>query len=171
VSTPDQNSKDELHKNERYILSEVTIPQGAFNGFYRGVLRNIIILALFVVAIVGYWRGLEAVYGVVLGSTVAAINFWWMQQSITALTNAYSDAMQRQENMELAASKPQVPLQPKAVKFFLRYLLIGSVAFVMMKDHRDAALGFFVGLGLPIAALLMEVCLQLIPFLNKSKTS
>jgi len=169
VTARDQITQDD--SQEPYILSEVTIPHGAFSGFYRGVIRNIIILALLAIAAALIGRGIEAGLGVVIGSIVAAINFWWMQQSITALTNAYSEAMQGQENMQLATTKPKIPLQPQAVKFFLRYLLIGSVAFVMMKDHRDAALGFFTGLALPIAALLLEACLQLIPSSNKTKAS
>lgn|GEM_PF-7096860 len=170
MSAEEPISQDDSQEQEPYILSNETIPQGTFRGFYRGVIRNIIILALLAVVFALFLRGMEAGLGVVIGSIVAAVNFWWMQQSITALTNAYSEAMQGQENMELASQKPNVPMLPQAIKFFLRYLLIGSVAFVMMKDHRDAALGFFTGLALPIVALLLETCLQLIPASNKSKT-
>lgn len=162
---------DDAKEPEPYILSAEKIPHGAYSSFYRGVVRDLAILALAAASVSFLWRGTDALIGVLFGSIAAAVNFWWMQQSIIALTNAYSIAIQGQENMELAASKPKVPLQPQALKFFLRYLLIGSVTFVIMKNHRDAALGFFTGLALPIVALLLESILQLFPSSNKTKAS
>src|SRR5579859_3197641 len=152
VPLPDEPQPDQPQEN--YILSEETIPAGEYAPVYRRVFRDIVVLAVLALCAAFYLGGLEAAGGLLLGALVAAINFWWMQRSIIALTDIY--AQELAHSGANTAGKLPISVVPQGIRFFLRYLLIGSVAFVMMKGHREAAMAFFGGLALPVAALIFE---------------
>jgi len=154
-SPPNDSPENTGSAIEPYILSDEKISDGTYTQFYKHVLRDILVFACIALIAAIYLGGMEATGGVLIGASVACLNFWWMKRSIITLTDVYSAAIAKQDST-LAARKPDVPVLPQAIRFFLRYLLIGSVAFVMMKNHRNAAFGFFSGLALPISALMVE---------------
>jgi len=153
---PDEYAKETEPTEEPYILSDEKIPDGTYTHFYQSVLRDIAIFALIGLLAAIYIGGIETAGGVLLGAAVSGLNFWWMKRAIVALTDVYTKAIAKEENSGSVSQKPDIPVLPQAIRFFLRYLLIGSIAFVMMKGHRSAALGFFAGFALPIAALMVE---------------
>ncbi len=82
--------------------------------------------------------------GVVLGSVIAYVNFYWLEKVVEGIVKLTI------ERGEPASSRRIVQ------RFLLRYFLMAIVAFVILTVSRESLYGLFAGLLLPVAAILCQ---------------
>ncbi len=88
------------------------------------------------------WRGWAWGAGWVIGTAVSALNFRWLQQLVAGLGGE--------------AAKPR-----KAVFLGMRYLLLGGGAYVILKFSAISLLAALSGLFVSVAAVIVEILLEL----------
>jgi hypothetical protein len=87
----------------------------------------------------------ELAVGVLLGSGVAWLSFFWLRSTLAGLVSKVV------EDPSAQVSKPWLFL-----RFLLRYALLGGAAYAMMKSSQTVATGIILGLLLLVPALLLE---------------
>lgn len=116
--------------------------------------------AIFVLAVVCTfalfgWR--EAV-GIVAGSAVGGLSFLWLKKIVTAIAERVTQTGHSQSGLGVA------------VRFVLRYTLVGLLAYVILSVSPASLKGFFAGLFLPVAAIACEAAYQAYFILIKRAT-
>jgi hypothetical protein len=88
--------------------------------------------------------------GFALGATIAYLNFHWLKKVVAGLA-------------ELTIGSG-TPASSRGVihRFLLRYFLMAIIAFVILTVSRESLYGLFVGLFLPVAAILCEAGYEVI---------
>jgi hypothetical protein len=88
--------------------------------------------------------------GFALGATIAYLNFYWLKKVVAGLA-------------ELTIGSG-TPASSRGVihRFLLRYFLMAIIAFVILTVSRESLYGLFVGLFLPVAAILCEAGYEVI---------
>jgi hypothetical protein len=83
--------------------------------------------------------------GMVIGGAAAWLNFRWLRTSVVGLTNKI-------------AANPQTgaPTALLAIRFVLRYAVLGVVVYATLKGSVASILGVFAGLLLIVPALFIE---------------
>jgi dipeptide/tripeptide permease len=111
---------------------------------FRRIVRTMVILAVAVTPLLWlkYHRALAL--GFAAGCAIALINFYWLKRMVAALV----DAVARQGKKRSAAGV--------VFTFITRYILIAVVAYVIVKGSEASVYGLFVGLSLPVGAILIE---------------
>ncbi len=92
------------------------------------------------------WKGWYFAAGFAVGAALSALNFHWLKGGVDALTARFQAR---------AASRGQ------AVKFLLRYALIGATGYVIFRTSVVSLNGFLAGLFVFIAAILVEMIYEL----------
>jgi ATP synthase I chain len=94
--------------------------------------------------VIGGWRG---GFGFLLGGLIAYLNFRWIQRTVYALG-------------EVPDGKP--PRASLAVFLGLRYLLLGTAAYAILKFSEISLSAALVGLFAPTAAVILEILIELV---------
>lgn len=81
--------------------------------------------------------------GVILGGTIAWLNFRWMRRSVTS-------------TVERLTTQPERRSAGIALKFVLRYAVIFTIAYATLKGSIASGLGVVAGLLLIVPALMVE---------------
>jgi hypothetical protein len=89
-----------------------------------------------------FWRGWMWSSGFALGAAISALNFHWLKRVATTLGSAQA--------------KPRV-----AVVLGLRYLLLGGVAYAILKYSAISLFAMFWGLFVAVAAVVLEILFEL----------
>jgi hypothetical protein len=88
------------------------------------------------------WAGWPAGLGFAAGAAAAWFNFRWMKGFVAGLG-------------------PDGKPSKAAILFVFRYLILGAGAYVIVKLSKTSLLAALAGLFLPLAAVIIEVLLQL----------
>ena len=116
--------------------------------FYEGAYRRIrnAMLVLAVAAGVALWvrYGWRMAGGFAVGCVIASLNFLWLKQIVSALSD------------RVAQAQPAMSSRGAIVRFLLRYLLRALGAFVILRGSFFSVYGLVVGLFLPVAAIMWE---------------
>ena len=119
---------------------------------YSGALDRIrrVMLVLAVVAtLVCWWRfGGRFALGLALGCVVAYLNFHWLKSGVEALADRIVEAGKSQSGKGIV------------LRFLLRYVLMGLVAYGILTVSPASLYGLFVGLFLPVAAIACEAAYE-----------
>ena|SRR5947209_16828810 len=107
------------------------------------IARVIFGLAAAGVVIALIWRGWTWAAGFALGSAVSWLNFRWLKQLVYALG---SDR-----------ARPR-----SALKLGFRYVLLGGLAYVILKYSLVSQSAALAGLFVPVAAVIVEILIQLL---------
>lgn len=109
-----------------------------------------LIPVLAVILTLGCWPlfGWRNALGFGAGSAIAAINFRWMEQGISALMDRLT-----------ASGKPASGVAA-FLRFFLRFGLVIGVAYATLYSYPGSLYGFLAGLFVPVAAILAEALHQ-----------
>ncbi len=127
-----------------------------YNAAPQRILRTTIILGVVVAALALIRYSLAVAIPVGLGALLGALNFAWLARSTGALLGRVA-ALSRSGEPGV-----RIPRGGGAVaRFVLRYVLIGVAAYGIFKSSVFSILGFFVGLSLPVAALMLEAVYEL----------
>lgn len=125
----------------------------AAETFYSGALGRIfrILPALAVATLpVLLWRyPWQIAAGFALGALLAIYNFWSLSRSVEALAERITVGGSHESGGRIVAL------------LLLRYGLLGSVAYVIVKSSVAAVYGLLGGLALPVAAIGCEVVFEL----------
>ncbi len=121
--------------------------------FYSGALGRIrgFMLVLGAAATVSAWAALgwQMGLGVLVGSTIAYVNFHWLKQVVGVLADRATRSGRAQ------------PGGMVAFRFLLRYVLLAVVAYAIFTSSPASLNGFFGGLFLAVAAILCEAGYEL----------
>jgi dipeptide/tripeptide permease len=86
--------------------------------------------------------------GFVVGSAIAFFNFYWLKRAVVALGDRMTNNPHRQSGSRVVAG------------FFMRYVLIAVGAYVIFKGSAMSGYGLFMGLFIPVGAVLIEAVVE-----------
>ena len=101
--------------------------------------------------------GLDSGLGFLAGAVLSWINFRWLKQGVDRLL----------ESTRSAQPSPKRAVRAAIFKYFLRYALIGLSLYATFRFDILEVFGFFTGLLLVVAAVLVECVLQVIKGWNE----
>jgi ATP synthase I subunit len=123
-------------------------PNSVAEHFYEGAIRRIVRILL-VLAVITPWpvwwlygRGPAA--GFFLGALISWVNFKALARSVEALASRIVEAQSRERGGTVV------------LRFLLRYVLVGIVAYAIFRGSLQAFRGFLFGLCLLVGAMLCE---------------
>jgi len=132
--------------------SESLTNEGRSEAFYAGALERItrwMLLLALASSVACWWRfGWRVALGFVCGCSVAYLNFHWLKRVVTALGERATDSGRPQSGGGMA------------LRFLLRYALMGLGAYVIFTVSPASLYGLFVGLFLPVAAIACEAAYE-----------
>jgi hypothetical protein len=98
---------------------------------------------------IGYFlaRGWRGGSGFLLGSAIAYLNFRWMRRLVDALGDS---------------APKKKPKSWMAVLLGLRYLLLGLIAYAILRFSEISLTATLAGLFVPAAAVILEILIELI---------
>jgi hypothetical protein len=108
------------------------------------MLRFVLILGAAFTGVVAWRFGLATAIGFAAGALIAYLSFRSLNQAVQALAARVVESHQPEGGFSLVNG------------FFLRYLLAGTVAYVIFTSSSQAFRGFLFGLCTPVAAMLIE---------------
>lgn len=122
------------------------------NDFYSGAAGRI---ALFM-AILGpmlvaaaWWRfGGPCALGFLGGSAIAFLNFHWLKTGVSGLADRVTQSGSAQSGKGIV------------FRFLLRYVLLGTVSYVILTSFPASLHGLFAGLFLPVGAIACEAVFE-----------
>jgi hypothetical protein len=122
------------------------------DNFYSHALERVhrLMLVIGTAALItgtAFW-GWRIGLGLAVGGTVSFLNFYWLKKVVAGLAAA-----------TIRSGKP-ASSRWVVHRFILRYFLMAIAAFVILTVSRDSLYGFFVGLFLPVAAMLCEAAYE-----------
>jgi len=121
--------------------------------FYSRIFRRLMITmaALAVLIMPAVWIKFHSRTGLsfAAGALISMLNFYWLALTVRA-------AGARAEASGGRSGRAGV-----MVRFLLRYLLIALAAYVIFRSSADSLYGFFAGLSVPVAAILIEAGLEI----------
>ncbi len=140
----------DFERNTRLTLVQ---PSPNSEVFYSGALDRIgkFMLVLGPLASAGAWAGFgfRTAIGVILGCTIAFLNFHWLKSGVAGLADRVTNSGK--------------PLSGKGIvaRFLLRYILLGIAAYAILTSFPASLKGLFAGLFLPVGAIVCEAVYEL----------
>ena len=117
---------------------------------YRRIVRSMLVLPVLVFPVLLIRFHLALALGFVAGSAISFFNFYWLKRAVVALGERVA-LRERETNSGSRQSGSRV-----VGGFFMRYVLIAVGAYVIFKSSAMSGYGLFVGLFVPVVAILVE---------------
>jgi hypothetical protein len=108
------------------------------------LLRNILVLSILLLGPAFWFYRVPGAIGFVFGAAVSYVNFRSLSRGVEGLTARIVDQHSREKGGRII------------MRFAVRYLLVGAVAYAIFKSSSLAFSGFLWGLCVPVAALMAE---------------
>lgn len=122
-------------------------------AFYSGALERVrnMMLVLGLLASAAAWAGFgfRTAIGVLLGCTIAFLNFQWLKSGVSGLADRVTNTGKPQSGKGIVA------------RFLLRYGLLGVAAYAILTSFPASLRGLFAGLFLPVGAIVCEAVYEL----------
>jgi ATP synthase I chain len=115
-----------------------------FERIIPRLLRNILVLSILLLGPAFWFYRLAGAIGFAFGSAVSYVNFRSLSRGVEGLAARIVDQNSREKGGRII------------MRFVLRYLLVGAVAYAIFKSSEMAFRGFLWGLLVPVAALMVE---------------
>lgn len=119
-----------------------------YAGALRRIVRTLLVLSLASPLPIAWRYGLAAGAGFFLGAAVSWLNFKSLVRGVEGLMSRIADAHSRERGGTVV------------LRFLLRYVLVGVVAYGIFRGSSEAFRGFLFGLGVPVAAILCEAAYE-----------
>ncbi|HKD13548.1 MAG TPA: ATP synthase subunit I [Candidatus Angelobacter sp.] len=87
--------------------------------------------------------------GFLIGGVIAVFNFMVLKRTVSAVGEV------------VVEGKATRSVKRQVVKFFFRYVLLAAVLYVIFKSSAVSVYGLFMGLFLPVGAILIEAVYEL----------
>ena len=140
-------------KDDQANSGVATAPPTPADTFYAGALdriRNSMIGLALVLSAGAWWKfGQFAALGFLLGCVIAYLNFHWLKSGVSGLTDRVTHTGKAQSGKGIIA------------RFLLRYVLLGSAAYVILTSFPGSLRGLFAGLFLPVGAIVCEALYEI----------
>jgi hypothetical protein len=131
------------------ILPEETAAEiTAFERIIPRLLRSIVVFGILLVAPIFWLYRWMGILGFVLGATVSYVNFRSLTRGVEGLADRIVNQNSREKGGRIV------------LRFLVRYVLVGVVAYAIFKGSSVAFYGFLWGLCVPVAALMAEAVWQ-----------
>ena len=121
-------------------------------SFYSGALtrisRSMVVLGLVLSLAATGLYGWRVALGFACGGAIAYLNFHWLKRVVTALADRIT------QTGRPPSSKTVV------LRFLLRYVLMGLLAYAIFSVSPASLYGLFAGLFLPVAAIACEAAYE-----------
>lgn len=121
--------------------------------FYSGALERVRNFMLFLAPIfsaAAWWKfGRSSALGFFLGCVISYLNFHWLKNGVSGLADRVANTGKTQSGKGIIA------------RFLVRYLLLGTAAYVILTSFPASLRGLFAGLFLPVAAIACEAGYEL----------
>jgi len=134
--------------------STVGRPNTVAEKFYSGALdrirRFMAAIGVATTLVVWIFVGWKVAIGLVLGCVIAWVNFYWLKQVVSALSDRVVSSGRKQGGRGVV------------VRFILRYALIALGAYVIFRVSRDILYGLLGVLFLTVAAILCEAVYEVV---------
>jgi hypothetical protein len=131
------------------MISEPPTPADDFYArTIERVQRVMIVIGIAALATAQAYFGWRVSLGVLFGCIIAYVNFHWLKSVVAGLA-------------ELTVQSG-TPASGRGIvyRFLLRYFWMAVAGFAILTVSRESLYGFFVGLLIPIAALLCEAAYE-----------
>jgi hypothetical protein len=115
---------------------------------YQRIVRTMVILPVVIFPVLLIKLHLAVALGFVAGSVIAFFNFYWLKRAVIALGDRVTNSPHRQSGSRVVAG------------FFMRYVLIAVGAYVIFKSSAMSGYGLFMGLFVPVGAVLIEAVVE-----------
>jgi len=143
----------EAMSDDLQSLSDPKCPEESSDSFYASALSRIrnFMLVLGPVSTGAAWAifGVRAGVGFLLGATIAYLNFQWLKSVVSGLADKVTNTGKPQSGKGIVA------------RFLLRYALLGVAAYAILTSFPASLRGLFVGLFLPVGAIVCEAVYEL----------
>jgi ATP synthase I subunit len=121
-------------------------------SFYAGALGRIsrlMIRLAVILTFTAWWRyGWRIALGFVCGCAVAYLNFHWLKRAVMTLAD------------RVAETGPPRSSKGVVLRFLVRYVLMGLIAYAIFTVSPASLYGLFAGLFLPVAAIACEAAYE-----------
>jgi hypothetical protein len=111
---------------------------------YQRIVRSMLVLPILVFPLLLIKFHLAVALGFVAGSAIAFFNFYWLKRAVVALGDRVTNSTYKQSGSRVVGG------------FFMRYALIAVGAYVIFKSSAMSGYGLFMGLFVPVGAVLIE---------------
>jgi hypothetical protein len=127
-------------------------PSPEAESFYAGAIgritRNMPALALLGAALL-WWRvGGFLAAGFIVGCMIAYVNFYWLKRVVNAIAERATQGASGGHTHGIVA------------RFLVRYALVAVAAYAILRLSVQSLHGLFIGLFLPVAAILCEAAYE-----------
>jgi hypothetical protein len=112
------------------------------------VLRDILVLSILLLGPAFWFYRVPGAIGFAFGAAVSYVNFRSLSRGVEGLTARIVDEHSREKGGRII------------MRFVVRYLLVGAVAYAIFKGSSLAFNGFLWGLCVPVAAFMTEAVWQ-----------
>ncbi len=121
----------------------------AFNERALSRMFRTLLVVSAVLVVPAFWRyGWIGATGFAAGAAISCANFRALQRSVEALADRIVNRQSQEKGGRIV------------LRFLLRYGLVAAVAYAIFKGSSLAFHGFFWGLCLPVAAMMIEAALE-----------
>lgn len=138
------NERGDLDGRAENLTTESPAEAPLFERIIPRLLRNILVLSILLLGPAFWFYRLAGAMGFAFGAAISYINFRSLSRGVEGLTKRIVDQNSREKGGRII------------MRFVLRYLLVGIVAYAIFKSSAVAFRGFLWGLLIPAAALMLE---------------
>jgi ATP synthase I chain len=138
------NERGDLDGPAEDLTTEFPAEEPLLERIIPRLLRNILVLSILLLGPAFWFYRLAGAMGFAFGAAISYINFRSLSQGVEGLTKRIVDQNSREKGGRII------------MRFVLRYLLVGIVAYAIFKSSAVAFRGFLWGLLIPAAALMLE---------------
>jgi hypothetical protein len=138
------NERGDLDGRAEHLSAEALAEAPLFERIIPRLLRNILVLSILLLGPAFWFYRLAGAMGFVFGAAISYVNFRSLSRGVEGLTKRIVDQNSHEKGGRII------------MRFVLRYLLVGMVAYAIFKSSAVAFRGFLWGLLIPAAALMLE---------------
>lgn len=111
---------------------------------YQRIVRIMLVLPIFIFPVLLIKFHLALALGFIVGSAISFFNFYWLKRAVVAFGERVTNSGSRSSGSRVVGG------------FFMRYVLIAVGAYVIFKSSAMSGYGLFIGLFVPVVAILVE---------------
>ena len=124
-----------------------SVPAPASDLYSRALdrIRRFMLVLALLLTVVALWKfGFRPALGLVTGCAISYLNFHWLKSGVSGLADRATQTGKKQSGKGLI------------LRFLLRSVLLAAAAYAIITSFPASLRGLFVGLFLPVAAIVCE---------------
>ncbi len=142
------NDRDQRPEPEDPSTTSAATAEAVYAGALDRIRGYMLVLAIVLSLGTWVWFGWRLALGMACGCVVAYLNFQWLKRGVEGLAGRI-----------VKAGKSQ-PSRGIVLRFLMRYVLMGLVAYGILNVSPASLYGLLAGLFLPVAAIACEAAYE-----------